>query len=125
MKDLYDIHFLTKMNKKINYDHVNQAISNTLDQRKMAIPEAAYSSILHSLSQSEYQRVQWNKFQVENVYATSIPFKEIMESVMNFSEHVVTAGQLTLENRISKAKEQARIQNKNLKNNREDHDIIK
>lgn len=89
MKDLYDIYFLTKVNSKINYNWVYQAIEKTKIQRGFQMSVDEYVMILETLSESSFQQEEWKKYQLENIYAREILFENVMSSIKYFTEKVI------------------------------------
>lgn len=89
MKDLYDNYFLTKVNSKINYNWVYQAIEKTKIQRGFQISVDEYVMILQTLSEPSFQQEEWKKYQLENIYAREILFENVMSSIEHFTEKVI------------------------------------
>ncbi|MDH6364529.1 putative nucleotidyltransferase component of viral defense system [Enterococcus sp. PF1-24] len=90
-KDLYDIHFLTKMNKDVDYQQIVKTIEKTKIQRNIVIPINQYDSILESLKNSDFQKDNWNKYRESKAFARDIEFSEVMNSVKLFSSNVERA----------------------------------
>ncbi len=96
MKDLYDIYFLTKINKEIKANLVYQAIEATKKQRAIELPIGEYKQILAMLESSSFQQSEWAKYRQSNIYARDVSFAEVMTSVKNFNEQVSQSGPFPL-----------------------------
>lgn len=83
-KDLYDIYFLTKTNKEIDYQMVNRAIKNIMYQRKEKIYLDQYIKIIDFLWLSDLQRELWLNYTRGKVFAKDLLFDTIMVSVKEF-----------------------------------------
>ena len=96
-KDLYDIYFLTKMSRDVDYKKVYAAIENAKQQRSnLELEVNHYVSIVDRLKESDTQRLLWNNFQERSSFAEGISFSEIMERVrqlagtMSTISHILT-----------------------------------
>lgn len=88
-KDLYDIYFLTKkMKGTICLDHVGQAVVETMEQRNQLFDLEEVPEVLDSLTQSEYQRQLWKKYQKSHRYAKDISFSQVMDSVIELYDAI-------------------------------------
>lgn len=111
-KDLYDLHFLTKVTRDIDYAAVNQAIYKAINQRKVDLSLEQAEPILIRLAQSQYQQTLWEKYRGENVFARDVTFDKVMESVARFSKDVVQhEPKVTMKERLGEARLKAETQN--------------
>jgi hypothetical protein len=90
-KDLYDIYELTK-NEEVDYHKIFQSMQVTIQQRESTLKRDSYLSILNSLSNSQFQREQWEKFTLENEFAKGISFDKAMDTVYELANKVEKYG---------------------------------
>ncbi|PRY73917.1 nucleotidyl transferase AbiEii/AbiGii toxin family protein [Alkalibacterium olivapovliticus] len=81
MKDLYDLHVLSKSYDTIDYSYVVEAVKKTMTQKNNHITPDEYDSIINFLQSSEQQKLTWKNYQRLYPFARELQFNDVMESV--------------------------------------------
>lgn len=88
-KDLYDIYFLTRKNKNIDYHKLLKAVHQTSKQRRNALDIVSYPKIIEKLSQSKKQQDFWRRYTENYDFAKDLQFATVMESVKELAEQLI------------------------------------
>ncbi len=88
MKDLYDLHILSKSYDTIDYAKAAEAVKKTMNQKNNQISLDEYDSIIDFLQSSEQQQLTWKNYQRLYPFARDLQFNDVMDSVKWISTQV-------------------------------------
>lgn len=81
-RDFYDVYLLSKIqNKKYSSKTLKDALNRTMTKRNSSFAIKDYTIILREISESDFQRQLWTKYQKQFSYAKDTAFDEVLESV--------------------------------------------
>lgn len=81
-RDFYDIYLLSRIqNKKYSSKTLKDALNRTMTKRNSSFAIKDYTIILREISESDFQRQLWTKYQKQFSYAKDTAFDEVLESV--------------------------------------------
>lgn len=81
-RDFYDIYIISQLKKdKISYKQLKEAFANTIQKRGSIVILDSIPSIIENLMKSERQRELWTKYQRQYLFAETITYEQIMDSL--------------------------------------------
>lgn len=87
MRDYYDIYILAKLQyKNIEIDSLRKALNETSKKRGSFLVLKNYKEIINTVRKSDIMLFQWNTYQKDFQYASTISFDEVCNSVEEMME---------------------------------------
>lgn len=89
MKDYYDIYLLSTIGEEIDYSLINKGLSKTMKQRDEIINSNEFRDIISSLSESEHQKLLWERYRSATPFAKDIEFNDVIEKMYHVSDETI------------------------------------
>lgn len=88
-RDFYDLFVLMKIKKgEIRWEILKEAVSTTSEKRGSTEDLIEYEEIIDDVSESQFLRRIWEKYQEENTYSEGIKFDETLDIVMQIGRQL-------------------------------------
>ena len=90
-RDFYDVYILSKLKfDKIDIMALRRALINTKAKRQSVFEFSDYHLILTEISESDFQRKLWTKYQNQYSYAKDTSFDEVIEATKDLLDSILT-----------------------------------